>query len=128
MPVGVIARDEQSATFFDGTQRGELLIRSCAACGHLNAPPAEACAKCNDVELSWVAASGRAQVVTFVVIHGRGAPPPRTVVAIVELAEGPWLHSQLVDVDPDAVSVGDPLVVRFEQPDGGEAIPVFRPA
>jgi len=128
MPVGVIARDEQSTAFFVGTGRGELRVRSCARCGNLSAPQVEACSRCNAGTLSWVAASGHAQVVSFAVIHGRGTPPPRTVVAIVELDEGPWLHSQLVDVDPDAVAIGDRLVVGFEHPDGGEAIPVFRPA
>ena len=48
-------------------------------------------------------------------------------VGLVELEEGPWLHAQL-DVDPDAVAVGQALSVRFEQPEGGEAIPVFEPA
>jgi uncharacterized OB-fold protein len=55
-------------------------------------------------------------------------PPPPVVVAIVELAEGPWLHAQLTGVDPAAVRGGQPVTVAFERPEGGEAIPVFRPA
>jgi hypothetical protein len=46
---------------------------------------------------------------------------------LVELAEGPWLHARLVDVDTASLSVGDAFTVDFE-PAGEERIPVFRPA
>jgi hypothetical protein len=57
--------------------------------------------------------------------------PVRTVLGIVELDEGLWWWSQLVDVDPDADLEGLPVQVDFvpSGPDPeDEVVPVFRPA
>ena len=129
MTVGVIRRDAASEPFFEGTAQGELRVRGCRRCGHRSMPQSRQCPACRSTELDWVAASGRATVVSWAVVHGRPGPyggPDRTVVALVELEEGPWLHTQL-DVDPDAVTVGQALRVRFDTPEGGEAVPVFVP-
>ena len=49
------------------------------------------------------------------------------MLAIAQLAEGPWWWSQIVDVsDPAVLRAGLPLRIGFEQPDGSEPIPVFR--
>lgn len=130
MAVGVIRRDRLSAPFFEGTAAGELRVRLCQRCGHHAIPQSQQCPACRSTELSWAATSGRATVVSWAVVHGKPAAdgsPTRTVVGLVELEEGPWLHAQL-DVDPDAVAIGQALRVRFETPEGGEAIPVFEPA
>ena len=119
-----IARDDASAEFFDGTARGELMVKQCDACGHHLRPDAISCSKCYANELSWVVATGRGSLVSWIVVHGSEREPP--IVALVELEEGPWLHARLVDVDSSALSVGVPLVVDFE-PAGEEQIPVFRP-
>jgi uncharacterized OB-fold protein len=131
IPVGVVQRDAATAEFFAGTQRGELLLRRCAACGQPSRPQARSCAQCRSADLGWEPAAGQGTVVSWSVVHGRageGEPPSSVVVAIVELDEGPWLHAQLVDVDPDSVTGGQRVTVGFEQAAGGEAIPVFRPA
>jgi uncharacterized protein len=125
MPVGAISRDEHSAEFFDGTQRGELLLRHCLDCGHWNAPSALSCTACRSGVLEWLASTGAGQIISFGLVHPRGASP-RIAVAVVELDEGPWLQTQLVGMDPDALGIGDRVTVSFEQPDGGEALPVFR--
>ena len=129
MAVGVIRRDDLSAPFFEGTAAGELRVRLCTRCGHRSIPQSRQCPACRATALSWTASSGRATVVSWTVVHGKPSPdgtPSRTVVGLVELEEGPWLHAQLA-VDPDAVSAGQVLRVRFETPEGGEAIPVFEP-
>jgi uncharacterized OB-fold protein len=128
MPVSAIVRDDVSAEFFDGTARGELLLRKCPKCGHINAPHIEACIRCGSPELGWQAAGGTGRVETFAVVHLRGDPPSRLVVAKIGLAEGPWIDAQIVDVDPDRVQIGDEVTLDFERPEGGEAVPVFRMA
>ena len=116
-------RDEDSVEFFDGTARGELVIKQCDTCGHHLRPDAMACSKCHGSALSWTKSSGRGSLVSWIVVH-HGEP---AVVGLVELDEGPWLHARLVDVDNASLSVGDALVVDFE-PAGPEKIPVFRRA
>jgi uncharacterized protein len=122
--VADVLRDEQSAEFFDGTARGELMVKRCETCGHRLRPDAISCSKCHGVDLTWVRATGRGSLVSWIVVHGSEREPP--VVGLVELDEGPWLHARLVDVDRSSLSVGDLLQVDFE-PAGEEHIPIFRP-
>jgi uncharacterized OB-fold protein len=126
MAVLAVQRDELTADFFDGTARGELLIRRCHDCGHHNPPAGLACSRCRSARLEWTPALGTGSVVSWTVVHDK-ATGARTVAAIVELDEGPWLHAQLTSVDPDAVEAGLRVRVGFERPEAGEAIPTFRP-
>lgn len=51
------------------------------------------------------------------------------VIAVVELAEGPRLMTNIVGCEPDAVSVGMAVVADFEPIDDSDlSLPVFSPA
>ena len=132
MAVGLIHRDITSNEFFDGTAKRHLLIRECDDCGHACVPAAQSCSACASPTLSWVEASGDGILESWIVVHERardkGAEPTRTPVGLVELTEGPWIEAQLVDVDPDSLFHGQRFTVDFEAAEGGEALPVFRPA
>jgi uncharacterized OB-fold protein len=126
MTVGPVGRNEASADFFDGTANGEFLLRRCAPHGHLSRPQAHQCSECGSADLSWTAASGRARLVSWVIIPARGdeADTPQ-IPAIGELDEGPWWWSKLVGADPDLLAEGRPLRIVYERADEGEAVPVF---
>ena len=123
-------RDADSAEFFDGTARGELMIKRCVACAHDTRPTALACAACCGSQFTWVAARGNATLVSWIVKHarpiGRDELAPPEPIGIVELDEGPWLQARLVDFDPARAAVGMPLEVVFI-PAGPEKVPAFRP-
>ena len=123
----VIRRDAASAPFFDGAARGELMIRRCASCGRTHAPATASCPDCGGTDLDWVRAAGTATLVTWAVPYEKATASPALVFALVELAEGPWLHTRL-DAGPDALHAGAPLAVRFHHPDDGESFPTFVPA
>lgn len=125
MPTMPIARDAASAEFFDGTARGELLLRRCTDCGRISAPQARQCPDCAATEFTPAPASGAATLVSWTVPHDREGRP-LTVAALVELAEGPWLRLRLTGVaEPAAeLSAGLPLTVSFEAVAGGETVPV----
>ena len=125
MTVGPVGRNEATAEFFDGTARREFLLARCRPNGHWNRPQADRCMACGSDELSLVAGSGRARLVSWIVVHPRGGEGPVSVPAIVELDEGPWWWTQLVDVDLSSLREATPLEVRFERPEGSEAVPVF---
>lgn len=137
MAVTAVVRDVDSEEFFDATGRGELLIRECRSCGHFLRPDRTLCPKCGSVDLAWRPASGRATLVSWGVVHERPARPEdpveTTVLGLVELEEGPWMHAALVGVDPAGGEgpvpvIGSALRVDFVRPAGSEAVPVFRPA
>ncbi len=80
-------------------------------------------------------ASGPGTIYTFAVIHQDQMPGFReacpSVLAHLELEEGPRLTSNVVGCEPDAVEIGMPARVEFAPPaaaDVGVALPRSRPA
>ena len=117
-----MVRDDESAPFFDGAARGELMVKRCDACGHHVRPVAIACTACHGTDLSWAASAGTGTLVSWTVVHGRGDD---VVAGIVELDEGPWIHARLVDTDPTRLAVGASVAAEFVVA-GEERVPVFR--
>ena len=120
-PIGTIRRDGRTDPFFDGAAEDRLMARRCEACGRWFAPDATGCPGCGGDDLLWAEASGEAVLVSWAVAHARdGTTAP---LALVELAEGPWLYGRLASVaEPRA---GLPLQARFIHPEEGESYPVF---
>jgi uncharacterized OB-fold protein len=122
MEIGVVRRDRRADAFFDGAAAGRLVIKRCGDCASWYAPDASECPGCGG-ELGWAAASGRATLVSWAISPGQ-AP---AVLALVELSEGPWLHSRLAEVARADLREGLPLRAHFEHPDEGEPYLLFRP-
>lgn len=135
--LGVMVRDKQTNAFFDAAAAGTLVIQVCGDCGYRQfpqpfTPGTSHCHACASSDLSWQPVSGQGNLVTWTAMQNRpepdGTPAPVIIVAVIELDEGPWVHTQLRDVAIQDLTPGLPLRVGFEQPDGGEPLPVFRPA
>jgi uncharacterized OB-fold protein len=127
---GVLRRDGRTDAFFDGAAADRLMIKRCAACDRWFAPDASGCTGCGGAELAWTRADGTATLVSWAVSHARddgSATPPPALLALVELAEGPWLHARLDRVGAGTLREGLPLVAAFEHPGEGEPYLVFRP-
>ncbi|MEX0427825.1 Zn-ribbon domain-containing OB-fold protein [Nocardioides sp. DS6] len=116
--------------FWDGARAGVLRLQRCLACTRPYFYPRPACPHCGSGAVEWFTASGRARLASYV-ISERAAPgfTAPYVIAIVELAEGPRMMTNIVDVEPtpERLPLDLPLQVRFE--DRGEVcVPVFAPA
>ena len=78
--------------------------------------------------MEWTKVSGRGTIYSYTVVHRAATPAfkaPYTV-AIVELAEGPRILTDLIEVNPQDVNIGMEVQVAFE--DVGEvALYHFRP-
>lgn len=125
--VNVIGRDDASAEFFDAAQRGELVTRYCTDCQNWSEPAALSCAACHGSDLQWRRTEGQGAIASWVEIPpGRKAPEgtPTTVVALVELSEGPWVTMSVADSEKPRA--GQSVSVEFDQPEGGEPVPVAR--
>src|SRR5437667_2502624 len=122
--------NDDNAFFWEGVERGELLIQRCSSCGRLRHPPRPMCPHCQSLEWDTVVASGRGTVYSFVVPHHPQVPAFEYpyVVALVELEEGTRLVSNVIDVDPADVTVGMPVEVSFVAVDDELTLPLFRPA
>lgn len=123
--------DNVSRPYWEAAGRGELLYQECPDCGHRQLYPRAMCTACGGTP-EWKTASGRGTVHTFTVIRQNWAEPFREmlpyVVAMVELAEGPRLMSNVTDCEPEDVSIGMPVEAWFLDVDDGLALPMFRPA
>lgn len=123
MDVGVLRRDGRTDPFFDGTAAGRLVVRRCETCDRWFAPDASGCPGCGEEDLGWAEASGAATLVTWTVLPKE----PPVFLAMVELAEGPWLHARLDGVERADLCEGLTLRAAFEHPDEGESYVLFRP-
>ncbi|MFH9818743.1 MaoC family dehydratase N-terminal domain-containing protein [Streptomyces sp. NPDC017230] len=124
------AVNRDNAFFFDGAKRHRLLIQRCAACSALRHPPGPCCPECNSLEWDTVEASGRGHVHSYVVNHHPRHPAfdYPLVVAVVELAEGTRLITNLTGVAPEDVAIDMPVVLDWLDADPDLTLPVFRPA
>ncbi len=127
------ALNDHNRAFWTGGADGELLIAWCAACERWVQPPVVACRDC-DGPLVARAVSGRGTVFTYTVNYQpfMSTVPVPYVIAIVELDEQSDLRiaTNIVDCEPNSVSVGLPVEVRFEHHHvDGDSIyfPVFTP-
>lgn len=127
----VPVRDGLTTPYWQALEQGILTFQRCAACNAAWLPPRGECPECLAADWRWESASGRGKLVSWVVYHVAYHPAfkdrlPYTV-AVVELAEGPRLISNVIGAaDPESLRIdqGLRLVVEHEH---GFALPRFRP-
>ncbi|MFI6951197.1 bifunctional MaoC family dehydratase N-terminal/OB-fold nucleic acid binding domain-containing protein [Streptomyces sp. NPDC050422] len=124
------AVNRDNAFFFEGAQQHRLLIQRCASCSALRHPPGPCCPACGSLEWDTVEAAGHGHVYSFVVNHHPRHPAFDSpyLVAVVELAEGTRIVTNLTGVAPDEVTIGMAVVLDWLDADPELTLPVFRPA
>jgi uncharacterized OB-fold protein len=126
------ALDEENRWFWEACARHELYLQKCASCSTIRFYPRALCPSCLSSKTEYLRASGRGTVYTFTVTYQNQAAGFRDelpyVMAYVELDEGPRILTNVVKTPPDAVTIGMPVEVVFENIDEGLAIPKFQRA
>lgn len=124
------AVNRDNAFFFEGAKHHRLLIQRCTGCALLRHPPGPCCPACGSLEWDTAEAGGRGEVYSFVVSHHPKHPAFDTpyLVAVVALAEGTRLITNLTGVAPEDVTIGMPVVLDWLDADPDLTLPVFRPA
>ncbi|MCP3911523.1 MAG: hypothetical protein GY713_11270 [Actinomycetia bacterium] len=122
--------------WWEGAGRGEVVLQQCRGCQVPMHKPRAVCPTCLGTDIEHFVASGQGTVHTFTVTNqnqqGGFAEACPYVLALVELAEGPKVLTNIVGCEVDEVSIGMSVVVDFVagERDDAEAfaVPVFRPA
>ena len=113
-----------------GGKSGCLMINQCQACQRYVHPPVPMCPSCHCRDVAPVAVSGKARVVSYTVNHMPWVPDLQVpyVFAVVELDEQPGLRlsTEIINIDPEAVSIDMPVEVVFEQQED-IYLPLFEP-
>jgi len=121
----------ETRPYWEGCKRRELRIQRCGACGHNQFFPRIYCSKCFSDRVAWVRASGRAKVSSFTIVRRPVSPAFKDeipyVVALVTLAEGPTMMTNIIGCAPERVEMGMAVEVTFEDWTDGISIPKFRP-
>ena len=124
--------DFDTAPWWDAARDERLLVRRCRDCGRAHFYPRPFCPHCWSRNIEWEQASGDATLYTYSIVRVNDLPPfPERVpyvAAIVELAEGPRMMTNVVDCDLDDVRIGMALRARFRDTGDDTTIVVFAPA
>jgi uncharacterized OB-fold protein len=125
-----------TAPFWAAAAEHRLSLPRCDACQRLAWYPADACRHCGGDSTTWVDLSGRGTLFSWVVVHQQFLPQyePPYVTGLVAVDEDPAvrLATRLVDADPAALAIDQPVEVvfgplRFEGVDGEVTAPFWRP-
>jgi uncharacterized OB-fold protein len=123
--------DEESRGWWEALARHELYVQRCGACGTVRLPPRATCTACLSPSIEWVRASGRGTVYSFTVTHQNQSPGFRErlpyVLAVVELEERVRLVTNVVGCPVDAVRIGMPVEVEWDDVTSEVTLPLFRP-
>lgn len=120
-----------SAPYWEGCGRGELLFQCCEECAEPVFHPRAMCPYCLSDRLKWKRSAGRGRVYSFSIQHiplhqaANDDVAPR-MLGIAELDEGFHMFAEFVADDVDKVTVGAPLEVFFDRIADDLVLPKFR--
>ncbi|MBW9107429.1 Zn-ribbon domain-containing OB-fold protein [Paraburkholderia phenoliruptrix] len=120
----------ETAHFWEGTRRKELLLQRCVECEHIYFPPRPFCPCCSSQNVAPHAASGLASLLSYV-ISAKPAPgieAPYSI-AVVELEEGPTMMTNVINCPqtPEHLVLDMPLRVSFVVQNDEITLPFFEP-
>ncbi|MGF0237412.1 OB-fold domain-containing protein [Rhodococcus sp. IEGM1300] len=110
-----------SAPFWEGLKARRLLIQQCNACAHWNFYPRRHCPVCLEHDLAWREVDGAATLYSYTVTRIATLPDfidemPQKL-AVVELAQGVRINTNLVGLDEDQIRIGMSLQPVFAEVD-----------
>jgi uncharacterized OB-fold protein len=118
--------------FYGWCRKHELRFQRCTTCGTWRHVPRELCASCGSWDWEWARSSGRGTVFTWTVAVRAMHPAFHDAVpyapVVVEMEEGVRILSRVTDCSPDALAVGMPVTVAFDEVTPEVTLPTFRRA
>ena len=119
-----------TAPFWEACRRSELLYQRCGHCDAATFPPAEFCRECLAPELRWERSDGRGVLYSWTIVHRPVTPAFTTpyAPAIVTLAEGYQMLTNIVHATPGQLRLDLPVRVTFAEAGAGLVLPYFEPA
>lgn len=124
--------DELNRQYWEGAREGRLVLLRCPRCQTYVHPPRPGCTSCRHRPLEPSEVSGRGTVYSWSVMHSPGNPGFEDklpfAVLVVELVEQPRLITigNLVDADPEELSIGAEVEVCFERVTDEVTLPQWR--
>lgn len=119
--------------YWEAAKRGELLYQWCHSCSLAFFPARIACPQClQSATVEWKKSPGTGTVYSYTVIYRSRQPYFASkvpyVVALIDVDPGFRVMSNIEGIEPTQVTVGMPVVVRFENVSEQYAVPIFEPS
>jgi uncharacterized OB-fold protein len=115
----------ETVPFWEAAQEGRFLIKRCNDCKKPHWYPRNLCPYCMSANTVWEESPGEGVIYTYSVMHR--SPTGPYAIGYVTLDEGPNVLTNLVDVAPDGLKIGQRVKVKFQPTEGGPPAPVFAP-
>jgi uncharacterized OB-fold protein len=118
-----------SAPYWEALRKHVLVLQRCTGCGRVRHYPRPMCSACHSMEYDWVRSSGRGRVHSWTVAHHAFHPGFKRdlpyVVALVDMEEGVRLNAPLRGVSSEAMRIGLPVRIIFEDATEDVTLPAF---
>jgi uncharacterized OB-fold protein len=124
--------DAWTAPFWEAAKAHRLVVARCASCGHHRMPPTPFCPGCRSQEIDWAESAGRGAVYSYTVVSREIMPgmadslPYVPAVITLDDAGGVRLISNVVDAEVEAIVVGAPVDVVWDDREDGITVARFR--
>lgn len=111
--------EPEAKPFWANLKEHKLTCQRCSACGKFfGFPPQLVCPHCLASEHEWAPLSGKGKVYSFVTYQRAWHPTYQDKVpynvSLIEMEEGVRMISNVVDCPPEAVKIGMPVAVIYE--------------
>ena len=124
--------DDDNRQYWEYCRKHEFRMQKCQNCGFIRFPPGILCPQCHGMDADWVELSGRGEIYSFVIYrmpyHPSYDKDIPYVVAIIKLAEGPRMESNITDCDLEDIRIDMPVEVYFDDVTDEVSLPKFKPA
>ena len=120
----------ETRPFWLAAKAGRLVLPFCTGCGVAIWYPKAFCSACGSMHVDWREVSGLATVYSYSHVHrGEGAyrEAGSFVLALVDLDEGPRVLTNIVEIDPADVAIGQRVQVVFHDAGDEASLPRFAP-
>lgn len=121
--------DGDTRPYWDAAKEHRLMIQRCQDCQRTIFYPRSVCPHCMSDRIDWIQASGRGTIYSYTVVHRSPAAfkdDVPYVVALIDLAEGVRLMSNVVECAPSDVRIGAAVEVFFDDVTPEITLPKFR--
>jgi uncharacterized OB-fold protein len=116
--------------YWQAAKRHEFVAQQCRACGYTHLPPGPVCTNCLSDAQDWVRLSGKGKIYSYGVYHQLWHPGFKEDipynVALIELAEGPQIISQVIGCKNEELACGQEVEVVFDDITPDISLPKFR--
>jgi uncharacterized OB-fold protein len=127
------AANAETAGWWEACAQHRLVVERCTGCGATRHPPGPVCPRCRATSSEWAELPGTGTVFSYTVVRQAFLPSLADtvpyVVAVVDPDGGGGARfvSNVVDCDPEEVTIGMPVEVVWEDMGPELALPRFRP-